>query len=77
MLTQRRAYSDLRLAPGVAAFIAYVCRGNRPTVRLLTDAGVPQPVTDLIVRCWDADPLARPRMDEVVTVLAEQTALVP
>ncbi len=75
VLTQRRAYSDVGLA-SVAAFIAHVCRGKRPTRSLLTDAGVPQPVIDLIVRCWDANPLARPRMEEVVAVLEEQTAAV-
>jgi hypothetical protein len=75
VLTQRRAYSDIRIA-SVGAFAAYVCRGKRPTLSLLADAGMPQPVIDLIVRCWDAEAAARPRMEEVVAVLEEQTAAV-
>jgi hypothetical protein len=73
VLTQRRAYSDIRIA-SVGAFAANVCRGKRPTLSLLADAGVAQIVTDLIVRCWDAAPSARPRMEEIVAVLAEQAA---
>jgi hypothetical protein len=60
-----------------AVLIRHVVGGNRPDVARLAATGVPQAVTDLIVRCWDAAPRARPPMEEVIATLEEQVALLP
>jgi len=44
--------------------------GQRPSVTVLAERGVPGAVIDAIVRCWAADPASRPPMVEVAAVLA-------
>ena len=50
----------------------HVCgaTGQRPSVAVLAESGVPGAVIDMIQRCWDADAATRPLMAEVATALA-------
>ena len=50
----------------------HVCgvTGQRPSVAVLAERGVPGAVIDVIQRCWAADPAARPTMADVAAALA-------
>ena len=47
-------------------------RPNRPQEQDLTD-----PVWEMTERCWQEDPVLRPRMKEAVAVLREWQAFLP
>ena len=47
-------------------------RPNRPQDQNLSD-----PIWDMTKRCWKEDPVLRPRMEEVVTILRERQVFFP
>lgn len=69
MITRRRPFQDIEGTPLTILWKAY--SGSRPP----PIADCPDVLMDLIVRCWDKEPNARPTMQEVFDVLTVFTTI--
>ncbi|PAA72592.1 hypothetical protein BOX15_Mlig009870g1, partial [Macrostomum lignano] len=76
LISEEQPYSSqMRQFGGRGPFAAanFAKMGNRPIIA----RGIAKPVSDLINRCWHADPSSRPKFEEVMLSIEDKRFVIP